>query len=115
MIVDDNAGVLATLERLVAQWGFDTAPFGDFEAARAFLTTRPSLHALVVDIRLGEYNGLQLMLLARQSAPTLKLAAISGFDDRVLREEARHIGAVYILKPTELQTLKEYLSLAKES
>jgi len=115
MIVDDNARVLATLERMIAQWGFDTAPFGEFEPARAFLLTKPTLHALVVDIRLGEYNGLQLMLLARQSAPTLKIAAISGFDDRVLREEAAHIGAVYILKPTDLQKLKEYLSPAQES
>jgi two-component system response regulator RegA len=102
MIVDDDAAILAMMERLVAQWGFSTVPFGDFEAARRFLLTRPALHALVVDVRLGEYNGLQLIHLARQQMPEVQLIAVSGFDDGVLREEATRLGAKYIIKPAEL-------------
>jgi two-component system response regulator RegA len=110
MVVDDNAGVLATLERIISEWGFETVPFGEFEDAREYLLTNPPLHALVVDIRLGDYNGLQLMHLARQSSPSLIIVAISGFDDRVLRKEAERIGVAYVLKPTELMNLRQHLS-----
>jgi DNA-binding response OmpR family regulator len=109
MIVDDDTMVLAAMERVVSSWGFETAPFGDFESARRFLLTNPSLHALCVDIRLGEYNGLQLIHLARQSAADLKIIAVSGFDDEVLREEAARVGAKYVLKPADLPELEAYL------
>ena len=65
--------------------------------------------ALIVDIRLGEDNGLQLVHLAKRSHPSLVIVVVSGYDDPVLRHEARQAGAAYLLKPTELPRLKEFL------
>lgn len=124
MVVDDDAVVLNALERLLVLWGYRALPFRRFEEARAFLATRPgpaavddapaqpqerAPDALVVDIRLGEYNGLQLVHLARQSNPGITIVVVSGFDDPVLRSEAARAGAAYLLKPAELTRLKELL------
>ena len=105
MIVDDESQVLATLERFMGLLGWDPVPFGTFEDARAFLE-RSLPAALIVDVRLGGYNGLQLIHLAKQRHPRLKLAAMSGFDDPVLRGEAAAAGAAYLLKPLRLDDLR---------
>ncbi len=108
MIVDDDRVVLDALDRLLMHWGYTTLPFERFEDARMSLAVETP-DALIVDIRLGEFNGLQLVHLARQTHPDLTIAVVSGFDDPVLRSEAEKAGAAYLLKPTELPLLREYL------
>jgi len=107
--VDDDASVLALLERMLTSWGFRVRPFSRFEDARASLIAEPPF-ALVADVRLGEYNGLQLIHLAREVNPKAILVALSGFDDPVVRDDAERAGAVaYLVKPTELHRLRDYL------
>jgi DNA-binding response OmpR family regulator len=108
VIVDDDDLALGALQRLVTKWGYDVVPFRRFEEARAFLERRTP-DALVVDVRLGTYNGLQLVHLARQLSPHMTLVAISGFDDGVLRAEAERAGASYLVKPLALDELKQLL------
>jgi len=108
VIVDDDDLALGTLQRLVTFWGYDVVPFLTYEDARAFLTRR-SPDALIVDVRLGSYNGLQLVHLARQTTPHLNVVVMSGFDDSVLRQEAEHAGAVYMVKPVDTARLRQYL------
>ena len=108
MIVDDDPVVLDAMQRLLALWGYSTLAFSRFEEARASLGTQ-SPDALIVDIRLGEYNGLQLAHIAKRSNPSLTIVVVSGYDDPVLRSEATQAGAAYLLKPTDLPRLKEYL------
>jgi DNA-binding response OmpR family regulator len=108
VIVDDDDLALGTLQRLVTRWGYDVVPFARFEEARAFIEKR-SPDALVVDVRLGSYNGLQLVHLARQTSPQITVVAISGFDDAVLRGEAERAGAAYLVKPLALDDLKRLL------
>jgi DNA-binding response OmpR family regulator len=109
MIVDDEPSVLGTLDRLIASWGHRTMAYGTFEQARhALATGNPD--ALVTDVRLGNYNGLQLVHLAKQRNPSAIVIAVSGIDDPVLRVEAANVGAAYLLKPTELPRLREHLS-----
>lgn len=108
VIVDDDDLALSALKRLVAFWGFDVVPFSRFEDARAFISAR-SPDALIVDVRLGEYNGLQLVHLAKQASPHLAVIAMSGFDDSVLRAEAERAGATYLVKPLDLSRLRQFL------
>jgi two-component response regulator (ARR-B family) len=109
MIVDDDQFALSALNRLVISWGYATIPFHSFQDARAFLADQtPS--ALIVDIRLGMYNGLQLIHLAKQADMTMPVIAVSGFDDADLRAEAARAGAAYLLKPLELSQLREFLA-----
>jgi len=108
VIVDDDDLALGTLHRLVAHWGYEVVPFMTFEEARAYLATHTP-DALVVDVRLGSYNGLQLVHLAKQAAPDLIVVAVSGFDDAVLRAEAEKLGATYLVKPVDITKLRQYL------
>jgi DNA-binding response OmpR family regulator len=108
VIVDDDDLALGTLHRLIAHWGYDVVPFMTFEEARSFLATNTP-DALVVDVRLGSYNGLQLVHLAKQAAPTMTVVAVSGFDDAVLRAEAEKAGATYLVKPVDITRLRQYL------
>lgn len=108
VIVDDDDPALRTLQRLVSRWGYDVVPFQRFEDARAFLETRTP-DALVVDVRLGLYNGLQLAHLARQLSPHMVLVAISGYDDPVLKTEAERAGATFLMKPIEAEDLRRLL------
>lgn len=108
VIVDDDDLALGTLKRLVTRWGYDVVPFSRFEEARAFLEARTP-DALVVDVRLGTYNGLQLAHLARQLSPHMALVAISGYEDPVLQAEAERAGARFLMKPVDAEDLKRLL------
>jgi DNA-binding response OmpR family regulator len=112
MIVDDDPVVLDAMQRLLTMWGYSTLPISSFEEARVSLGVQ-SPDALIVDIRLGEYNGLQLVHLAKRSNPSLTIVVVSGYDDPVLRHEARQAGAAYLLKPTELPLLRDHLPPAE--
>jgi DNA-binding response OmpR family regulator len=108
MIVDDDPAVLRAMNELVAEWGFSVVRFSNFEDARAYLAANTP-DALLVDVRLGMFNGLQLVHLAKQVDPTMIVVAMSGFDDTVIRAEATSVGAVYMIKPLNLEELRRQL------
>jgi DNA-binding response OmpR family regulator len=84
LIVDDDREVSALTERWLLAAGYDVLVSNDFTDA---------------NIRLGEYNGLQLGLLAREVRSDVHLVIISGWDDCVLRRDATTMGAAFVQKP----------------
>jgi DNA-binding response OmpR family regulator len=111
VVVDDDPDVLETLASVLKVWGYDAVPFNRFEDARTFLS-ESTADVLIVDVRLGKYNGLQLVHLARQSHPDMVVIAVSGYDDPVLRAAAADAGAAYFVKPIEFPNLRDHLSAA---
>ncbi len=111
VVVDDDPSVLGMLANLLKAWGYEPLPFSQFEDARTFLTEKAA-DILIVDVRLGKYNGLQLIHLARQNHPEMVVVAVSGYDDPVLRAAAAEAGAAYFLKPIEFPSLREHLAAA---
>jgi DNA-binding NtrC family response regulator len=109
VVVDDDQAVLDTLATVLATWGYETNRFNKFEEARAFLTQNAA-DILIVDVRLGTYNGLQLIHLARQRHPQMMLVAVSGYDDPVLRAAAAEAGAAFFVKPIEWPDLREHIA-----
>jgi len=109
VIVDDDAGVLMTMERFVKALGHEAIALDNFEEARAFIGSNAP-DAIIVDIRLGTYNGLQLVHLSRQLHPQARIIAVSGFDDAVLRDEAARAGASFLIKPFKISDLEQALS-----
>jgi DNA-binding NtrC family response regulator len=98
LIVDDDPSLLEALERSFLEAGQDVRASNNFEEARRVLqTTR--FDALITDVRLGAFNGLQLAVIGRDTYPDIRLIVFSGFDDPVLRTEAEHVGATYMVKP----------------
>jgi len=108
LLVDDDLSLLVALSRFLADSGFEVVPCSTFEdAKREIGTLRPEI--LVTDVRLGAFNGLQLALLARDVRPDVRVVVFSGYDDPVLKEEARRIGATYLVKPVSGHTLVQEL------
>jgi DNA-binding response OmpR family regulator len=108
LLVDDDLLLLGALSRFLSDAGFQVVPCSTFEdAKREIATLRPDI--LITDVRLGAYNGLQLALLARDVRPDVRVVVFSGFDDPVLKQEARRIGATYLVKPVSGHALVEEL------
>ena len=112
MVVDDDLVLLEALGALLDTWGFDVLPFSTFDNARMKLADGRCADTLLVDVRIGTFNGLQLLHLAKQVAPAMTVIAMSGFDDPVLRAEAATMGAAFLLKPIEPSELHKHLSQA---
>ena len=109
IVVDDDADLLGAMDALLTAWGLTVMPFSTFEGARAGLIAGRWADTLLVDVRLGSFNGLQLVHLAKQMDPAMTVIAMSGFDDPVLRVDAERIGATFLLKPVEPSELKRQL------
>lgn len=106
LLVDDDPSLLDALRRAFTEAGEEVAAYGTFEEARRALQTT-AFDALITDVRLGEFNGLQLAVIARDTYPDIRLIVFSGYDDPVLRTEAEHVGAVYLVKPVSGSKLLE--------
>ena len=97
LVVDDDAATRTGLAELLEQGGYQCTAVGTFDEARQLLRVmHPDL--LITDIRLREYNGLQLLL---NSPHPVAAIVISGYADPVLEAEARRSGAGYLLKPVD--------------
>jgi DNA-binding NtrC family response regulator len=108
VIVDDDVSCLVAVDQILRHWGHETRTFRSFEDARTYLgQAKPAV--VIVDVRLGNYNGLQLIHFSHQSSPDTQWVVVSGFDDPVLRREATKLGAHFLTKPLDLQKLRELL------
>lgn len=102
---------------LAARWleraGYDVVTANNFSDARAEIRVwRP--HVVVTDIRLGEFNGIQLGILAREACPEAVLVIVSGWDDPVLRREVADLRATFIKKPLRELVLLSILGEASD-
>jgi DNA-binding NtrC family response regulator len=98
LIVDDDTGLLDAMQRSLRDSVRTVVACDSFEKARQMLKDQ-SFDALITDVRLGAFNGLQLAVMARDMHPNMRLVVFSGFDDPVLRADAEQIGAIYLVKP----------------
>lgn len=98
LIVDDDVSLLDAMQRALRDSLRTVVACDSFEKARQMLKDQ-SFDALITDVRLGAFNGLQLAVMARDMYPDMRLIVFSGFDDPVLRADAEQIGATYLVKP----------------
>ena len=111
LVVDDDLGFLEGVEMALTNPGQEVHAYANFEEARTALRTT-AFDALLTDVRLGAFNGLQLALIARTDNPHIRIIVISGIDDPVLRDEAAAMGAEYLVKPVTAQLLQSVLDRA---
>ncbi|MGE5243950.1 MAG: response regulator [Betaproteobacteria bacterium] len=95
LVVEDDPATRAGIVELLNRAGYEASACGRFEEARrALRESRPDL--LITDIRLGDYNGLQLLVGTPEPVPTI---IVTGFSDPVLEAEALAHNAPYLVKP----------------
>ena len=101
LIVDDDNDTRLLLATMLTEAGYETLTVSTLPTAMQALTDEAP-DALIVDVRLDGYNGLQLVA---QNPRSIPVVVVTGFADAVLEREARQMGAAYLLKPVLPQTL----------
>lgn len=114
LLVDDDEQMLGLVGHWLEDAGYEVTACSRFETARdCMLASRPD--ALVTDLRLGAYNGLQLALRASQNGPGTVVLVMSAYDDIVSRRDAAAFGSRFILKPFGREALLAELSQASQT
>ena len=106
LIVDDDKTTREGLAEFLEGAGYETLAVGTFEEASRVLRTSPP-DLLIADVRLGPFNGLQLVISSPKPIPAI---IITGFADPVLEADARRRGADYVLKPVSPSRLLDLVN-----
>jgi CheY-like chemotaxis protein len=113
LVVDDESGVRALLDRVLVGAGYDTIVAGDGpEALRLLLTAQP-IDLLVTDFQMPAMNGYELARRVRQLQPDVRVLYVTGFADGLFSEQpVLGPGDAFVEKPISPIGLREAVSLA---
>ena len=98
LVVDPEPRDVMWLASMLIEAGFRVQVARSFHDAKTMLTTSPPA-LLVTELRLGAFNGLQLVLRGRRMHPTMAALVTSSVADPVLQLEAERLGATLVIKP----------------
>jgi two-component system response regulator RegA len=102
LIVDDDAVFCASLAGALSRRGFDVVTAQSAAAAAARLRRAPPRYA-VIDLKIGDDSGLELVELAAATEPPVRTVVLTGYASIATAVEAIKLGAVhYLAKPAEI-------------
>ena len=93
--------------------GYLVRGVSSYEEGRQELAMMPDL--LITDVRLGVYNGLQLLMRGRMVNPRLQAIVITGYADQIVRREAVYLQAEHLEKPVDADRLLQVVGNALRS
>ena len=100
LIVDPNPRDTQDLASAFRQEGFVALEASTFaEGKRRWIEELPE--ALIAEVRLGEFNGLQLLLRAKLERSDVAVIMTCALNDRVLEAETRRFGGIFMQKPLD--------------
>jgi two-component system response regulator RegA len=101
LIADDDQVLCRQLVRALQDRGFDARGATSFDHALALARDEPPEYA-VVDLRLGERNGLELVAELIALDPATEIVVLTGYGSIATAIDAVRMGAVYLLsKPAD--------------
>jgi len=101
LLVDDDEPFLRRLTKAMEKRGFEVEPAGSVAAGRAIATARPPAYA-VVDLRLEDGNGLDVVEVLRDKRPDCRVVVLTGYGAIATAVAAVKIGATdYLSKPAD--------------
>lgn len=101
LILDDDEPFLRRLTRAMEKRGFEVTAVDSVAAARAHVMRTPPAYA-VVDLRLGDGNGLDLVAVLRERRPDARIVVLTGYGAIATAVSAVKIGATdYLSKPAD--------------
>jgi ActR/RegA family two-component response regulator len=104
LLVDDDGAIRRGLVQALTEAGYAVREASTFVEAKRLLQQEPP-DLLITDVRLQEFNGLQLVLLSQAVSPGTRAIVMTGYTDPVIENEAKRYGADYIAKPFEADAL----------
>jgi len=112
LLVDDDEPFLRRLAKAMEKRGFSVETAGSVAAGRAIATARPPAYA-VVDLRLEDGNGLDVVEVLREKRPDSRVVVLTGYGAIATAVAAVKIGATdYLSKPADAHDVTNAL-LAK--
>ncbi len=101
LLVDDDEAFLKRLAKAMEKRGFSVEMAGSVAAGKAIATARPPAYA-VVDLRLGDGNGLDVVETLRERRPDARVVVLTGYGAIATAVAAVKIGATdYLSKPAD--------------
>ena len=99
LVVDDEADLVKTYERLLRRRGFRVVSAGSRQDGLVIIDREP-LALLIADIRLADGDGLDLVRAARRAPTPTPSIVVTGFGSEASRLAALSAGAsAYLAKP----------------
>ncbi len=112
LLVDDDEPFLRRLARAMEKRGFEPEMAGSVAAGKAIATARPPAYA-VVDLRLEDGNGLDVVEVIRAKRPDARVVVLTGYGAIATAVAAVKLGANdYLSKPADANDITSAL-LAK--
>lgn len=101
LLLDDDEPFLKRLAKAMEKRGFSVETATSVAAGKAISTARPPAYA-VVDLRLGDGNGLDVVEVLRERRPDCRAVVLTGYGAIATAVAAVKIGAVdYLSKPAD--------------
>ncbi|HEU4587197.1 MAG TPA: PAS domain S-box protein [Gemmatimonadales bacterium] len=116
LLVEDDPGVRAALERLLVGRGYSVIAAGDgAEALRRYTESGGAIDAVLTDVVMPELSGRDLVDRLRKLDPRLPVVFMSGYDERGLRPDGGlPRGALALVKPFAIVDLLRSLRTVLE-
>lgn len=112
LLVDDDEPFLRRLARAMEKRGFEPVPVMSVAEGKTIAASRPPAYA-VVDLRLEDGNGLDVVELLRETRPDSRIVVLTGYGAIATAVAAVKIGATdYMSKPADANDITTAL-LAK--
>jgi two-component system, response regulator RegA len=109
LLVDDDEPFLKRLARAMERRGFEPEMAGSVAAGKAIATARPPAYA-VVDLRLEDGNGLDVVETIREKRPDSRIVVLTGYGAIATAVAAVKIGATdYLSKPADANDITNAL------
>ncbi|MGC8201277.1 ActR/PrrA/RegA family redox response regulator transcription factor [Aliiroseovarius sp. PTFE2010] len=109
LLMDDDEPFLKRLARAMEKRGFSVETAGSVAAGKAIATARPPAYA-VVDLRLGDGNGLDVVEVIREKRPDSRVVVLTGYGAIATAVAAVKIGATdYLSKPADANDITNAL------
>lgn len=105
LVVDDDEIFCSVLTRALERRGFAVSPANSVSQARQLIGRERPEYA-VVDLRIGNESGLQLVRELAALAPPAKAVVLTGYGSIATAVEAIKLGALhYLTKPVEVEEI----------
>ena len=110
LVVDDDAAFRRQLVRAMERRGFEVLSAESFDEAIQ-ISEQNTLDCAIVDIRLDDKNGLDLVPILREKHAEIKVVVLTGYGNIASAVNAIKVGAVdYLAKPADPDDIFSALS-----
>jgi two-component system response regulator RegA len=115
LVLDDDAPLRTRLGRALEQRGFDVRMVESVAEAVAAVKAQPPAYA-VLDLRLGDGTGLQVVEAIQAARPDARVVMLTGYGNIATAVQAVKAGAIdYLPKPADADDVMRALLNAKEA